>query len=96
MSTKRTIYLICLENPAPDVLRAIRTTWPNSHFVLNDTQAFIAEDESAGIVVSKSVYDRLAAAVGGSVTGFVMPVSSYFGHQDPRLWEWLGRAQAGW
>lgn len=39
MSTKRAIYLICLENPGPDVLRAIRTTWRNNHFVLNDTQA---------------------------------------------------------
>ena len=95
MSTKRAIYLICLENPGPDVLRAIRTTWRNNHFVLNDTQAFIAEDESEGIVVAKSVWDRLATAVGGPVTGVVVPVTSYYGHQAAALWEWLGRAQAG-
>ena len=85
-------FAVYLHQPDQGAWDAIRTNWPNRHFILDDRVALVAP---AGVTLTADV----AKAVGmdaetGSRLGLVVEVSTYFGFNRSDLWEWLSKVGA--
>ena len=85
------VYVIILKEPKTEVWEQVRETWPNHHYILSDTAAFVAP---AGISLIGQVCDRLGINdVQKNANGVVLEITAYQGYSDTALGEWLTKAR---
>ena len=81
-------HLICLREPIPEVLEAVREEWPDENRVeLSDTQLLVAHQEG-----DTSVYDLIRKRLPEDKRFKALIVrvgESHHGHETRSLWDWL-------
>ena len=81
-------YLICMREPNPEALEAIRTLWPDDdHIQLSDTSVLVAHSNGG-----ESVYDLIESKLPDSepLQALIVRVGkAHHGYEVAPLWEWL-------
>ena len=83
------LYTIILEEPNAAVWKAVRSCWPNHHYILNDVVAFVAPEgisNLAKISTAIGLGDELDAS------GMVFRCSRYSGYATETWVDWLDEA----
>ena len=82
----RNVYLVCIKEPDPKVLDAIRKLWPDSgHYELSSTQVLVAKPRNGG----KSVYERIRDQLSSDFAALVVRFKGFHGYHNPDVWHWL-------
>jgi hypothetical protein len=68
----------------PGLGNAVALTYPNAHYVLNDSTWLVAAQSTA---VDVSI--ALGLGPQGTNTGAVFEVGSYYGRANPAIWTWI-------
>ena len=82
-------HLVCLREPIPEVLEAIRAEWPDEHRVeLSATHVLVAHKNGGA-----SVYDLIQKHLSDGKLRFkaliVRVGQAHHGYESRSLWEWL-------
>ena len=85
------LYLITLNQDTPDGWAALKSRWPDHHYILTPRVAFVADS-------SMMLVDTLAETLGmnptDEVLGLVVEVGRvYQGYNIESLWEWIDKAE---
>ncbi len=84
------IYAVILKQPAPPAWEKIEETWPDHHYFLSKTAAFVAV---AGISTTEQLREVIGVNDTQRINGVVIEIASYNGYGDTSFKEWLGKAQ---
>lgn len=81
----KSLHLVCLKEPDPDITEKIGDLFGEDHYVVNDTQIVVVKPPNGG----KSVYERIKDKVGEDFAALIVRFESYHGRHRSELWPWL-------
>lgn len=84
------IYAVILKQPDAVAWEKIRERWPDYHYFLSETAAFVAV---AGISTIEQIRDEIGLNSTQRINGVLVEVLTYGGYSDTALGAWLKKAQ---
>ena len=86
-------YVVYASEKSEAIWEAIRKSWPQGCYFLDDRMALIAATDP--LTTPASITDEIAKESNAEENGIlyvVFEMSGYYGYHDAKLWQWLGKA----
>lgn len=83
------MFAVVLNHPNESAWETIRKEWPDTHFVLTDRIAFIAQDD---VITTQDVANRIGLNREKKILGVVLDAEHRAGWNNRDCIEWLRKA----
>lgn len=85
-----TIFVVLMPTPQPKLVEAIKQSYPNEHFSINQTQWLISSSETVLDITAKlGIYDVKNPGAPANGLAIVFASSSYHGRAPTVVWDWI-------
>ena len=85
------IYAITLNAPSETAWEKVRAEWPDSHYILTDTLAFVAIKN--GSTTTGMIGHKIGMNEDERLLGVVIQKAAVGGWNKADLWEWMRNAE---
>lgn len=82
-------FAIVLDRPDAETWATVKDLWPEGHFIHTDRLAYLRLPTAT---LTSTIANQVGMNRDRRVVGIVLRVDSYYGWNDPGLWEWLAFA----
>lgn len=84
------VFAVLMPSPQPGVVEAIKKSFANDHFALNDTQYLISFKGTASALTAQlGIWDAAKPTEPTTGLGIVFALSAYQGRAPLQVWDWL-------
>lgn len=84
------VFAVLMPSSQPGVVEAIKTSFPDDHLALNDTQYLISFKGTASALTAQlGIWDASKPTATPTGLGVVLAFSAYSGRAPLEVWEWL-------
>jgi len=85
-----TIFTVLMPTPQPQLVAAIKNTYPNEFLLLNDTQWLISASSTVNEIAAKlGIYDPAKPAAPATGEAVIFATTAYFGRAPMTVWDWI-------
>lgn len=84
------LFAVLMPSPQQKIAETIKSTFPQDHLALNDTQWLVSTTGTVVELTAKlGIYDATQPQKASTGNAVIVAVSAYFGRGPTSVWDWI-------